>query len=145
MRLITSELTTRIVAEVCDLLNKNGVSYLVYGSVGVKLLMEEDLQVNDIDIIVMESDFEQLKQLLRKSFNPIWTGFSIHANSTEYLGYDGKPFDISFDSYGHYFAKLGVDFSANVDKDVNGVTIKIMPQETLHKIYEKFSSKYRGR
>ena len=137
-RMITNKQIYQMLSEVCDLLNKNNIQYLVYGSAAINLLAGEEKYINDIDIIVKETDFEKIKNVLPNSFDPIQTKFNIHANSKEYSGKDGKSFDISFDSYLHYFNEEGVNFNNYVEKEIAGVAVKVIVEETLKRIYKKY-------
>lgn len=138
MEIISPENILKLLSKVCDLLSKNNIAYLVYGSVALNLYDGQNRRVSDIDIIIREADFEKITELLDDSFNPIQTSFTIHANSKEYLGYNNKPFDISFDSYEHYFQGMDIAISEATDREVEGVKIKIMPLDSLEKVYQKF-------
>jgi len=118
-------------------MNKNNIQYLVYGSVALNLLKRQENDVHDIDIIVNESDFDKIKNILPNSFDPIQTEFSIHANSKEYIGKDNKPFDISFDSFEHYFQKYKIDISNAEEIQLESVTLNILPKKDLLGLYER--------
>ncbi len=137
VKVISIKQIYQFVCEVCGLLNENNIPYLVYGSVALNLLNGQENEVGDIDIIVKETDFEKIKNILPDSFSPIQTEFSVHANSREYLGRNGKPFDISFDSYEHYFQNENVDMNDSVIKEVNEISISILPPKPLKRIYSK--------
>ncbi len=128
-----------MLSEICDLMNKNSIHYLVYGSVAMNLLKDQENDVHDIDIIVKESDFDKIKNILPDSFNPIQTEFSIHANSKEYSGSDNKPFDISFDSFEHYFKNDSMYLSDFTEKNIEGMVIKVIQLGLLNSIYSKYS------
>jgi len=138
MEAIKSKQIYLLLAQTCSVLNKNKIQYLVYGSVAMNLLTNQEQEVNDIDIMVNEIDFEKIKNILPDSLKPIQTKFSIHANSKKYLGKNNKPFDVSFDSYEYYFQKTGLDMLKPVRKEMEGVLINLMPFNSLKKLYEIF-------
>lgn len=138
LKIITLKQIYQMLSEICNLLNKNNIQYLVYGSAAMNLLTEEDKEMKDIDIIVKQTDFKKIKNILPDSFNPIQTEFSIHANSKEYFGKDNNPFDISFDSDEHYFNNDGIDLKDSVEKEIAGVTVWVMTEESLNRIYKKY-------
>ncbi len=137
MKRITRDQINNFAKDVCTFLEANNIPYLLYGSFAYNLLTGEEESVNDLDFIVKESDFPLLIQKLSSlQVNPIETPFSIHANSTEYLGEDQKPFDISFDSYDHYFKPLNIDLNVNQSIDHEDYSIKILPIDKLTTLYE---------
>lgn len=135
---ITPEEKIQILKNICELLEKNNLDYLVYGSMGYQLLTGDKGQpVRDIDIVVKQSDFAQLSELLPSlKLNPIPTPYTIHANSVSYLGEDGKPFDISFDSYEHYFNQHNINLGNYIEVGLEGVKVRVMKPEDLVKIYD---------
>lgn len=135
---ITVEENLQLLKDVCGLLNKNNLDYLVYGSSGYRLITgDQDVPIRDLDIVVKQSDFPQLtKSLPSLSFNPIQTPFTIHANSLTLHGEDGKPFDVSLDSYEHYFFCHNVDLKNFIEIDLQSVLIRVMTAQDLIKIYE---------
>lgn len=136
--LITQEQKIQLLRDVCDTLNQNGVDYLVYGSLGYRLLTgDESVQARDIDIVVKQDDFPKLAGLLPNlKLNPISTLYTIHANSERYLGEDGKPFDISFDSYEHYFNQHNINLGNYIEVGLEGVKVRVVKPEDLVKIYD---------
>jgi hypothetical protein len=101
-----------LLLRICDHLEQSDVPYLVYGSVAYALLTDDPVELHDIDIVVPESAFEALGESLKQpqlGLNPIVTPRSIHANSLQYEGPDGRPFDVSLDSWEHYFQTHGID------------------------------------
>ncbi len=139
MEAITLKQVYSLLSDVCKLMNENNIQYLVYGSVALNLIKGKENDVHDIDIIVKESDFDKIKNILPNSFNPIQTEFSIHANSKEYIGKDNKPFDISFDSFEHYFQKESINIKTFTEMTIDEIIIKVMPVKSLNKIYSKYS------
>lgn len=129
----------RIVSEISNLLNIANVHYLVYGSFAYSVYIKEDLLINDIDIMVSQKDFNFIVTMLKESGLPYTvheSQYSLHVNHNHFVGYDGKPFDISLDSYQKYFSNLDLDFDNCFSKVINGVDIKFVNIEDLIKIYE---------
>ncbi|MDO8577029.1 MAG: hypothetical protein Q7R82_01670 [Candidatus Daviesbacteria bacterium] len=139
MKLITSEEKIRLLKQVCELFAKNEIAYLTYGSMAYLLLTNDDkMPIRDIDIIIKEIDFDRLIKLLSESnlfLNPIKTAYSIHANSLVYQGYDGKSFDISIDSYEHYFQIHEINFDDYQIIELDSIPIKIMKTKNLIESY----------
>ena len=138
MILISTKQIYDLLVQVCSLLNKNNINYLVHGSMAKNLFADKQAEVNDIDVIVSENDFQKLENLLSDDFNITITDFNAHANSKRYKGKDDKPFDISFDSYEHYFEKNDVEISDASINEVMGIKIKTLPFVKLESIYKTY-------
>jgi hypothetical protein len=139
---ISSEQIKNLLISLCQIFQKEDIPYLIYGSTEVVLLTDNNFdKVNDIDVITKQSDFDRLSNFLKEpslKLNPITTSDTIHANSLIYSGNNGQPFDISFDSYEHYFEHLDVNLNEYQEKIIDGVHIKIMPLKKLVQIYETY-------
>ncbi|MBU1032008.1 hypothetical protein KKE03_03780 [Patescibacteria group bacterium] len=123
---------------VCQIFNGNKIVYLVCGSLAYQLITKEDITIHDIDIIVHEDDFDKLIELLTHStldLKPIKTEFSIHVNHKLLNGVDGKSFDISLDSYEHYYSQSGIDLNSYQGIDINGILVKVATIKTMIKVY----------
>lgn len=133
---ITRTAALALAGEVCALLEANAVPHLLYGSAAYALVTgDEATQPGDLDIIVRQSDFDRICGLLdgsALSLTPIRTPFSIHANSTAYEAPDATPFDVSLDSYEHYFENRGFEFGAG--QRLHG--IRVMSTADLIRAYE---------
>jgi hypothetical protein len=108
------EEVTRLAAGVCGLLAASSVPHVLYGSVAYRLRTgDQDAEPGDIDIVVSEANFDAICEMLLRArdlrFSPLNTGFSVHAASASLTTPDGLPFDVSFDSFEHYFARHGFD------------------------------------
>lgn len=128
-----------LLKSVCQIFNDNGISYLVCGSLAYQLIIKEEVTIHDIDIIVHEVDFDKSIELLLKpelNLNPIKTEFSVHVDHKLLMGSDGKPFDISLDSYEHYYSKSGINLNAFQEIDIRVVPVKVAMVEDMIKIYK---------
>lgn len=134
-----------LVQEISIALNEAGIPYLVYGSYAYQhYINDDDVLINDIDIIVNQSDFDNIQHLFEEKNLPYKlyvSEFTIHANHNQEIGNDGKPFDISFDSFEHYFSKFGVDIGKFTKKILSDEVIThLIKKDDLMKIYD-FGSK----
>ena len=139
MEKITWEQILDLLKKVCKVLNENRVDYLVSGSIAYKLLTKEELKIHDADIVVYKRDFDKLVSILSApelNLNPIKTEFSIHANHKLWTVVDGKPFDLSFDSFEHYYSNSGFDVTSYKEINIDGVLIKTASAEDLMRIYK---------
>lgn len=135
-----------LLQEISVVLNEAGIPYLVYGSYAFQhYTYDYEVLINDVDIIVNQSDFENIQHVFEKKnlqYKLYVSDFTIHANHKQEIGNDNKPFDISFDSYDHYFSKFDIDISKFTKKILsNEVITHIMKKDNLIKIYE-FGSNY---
>jgi hypothetical protein len=145
MRRVLAKEIFKIAQTVFDVLNKTKVEYLLYGSLAVNLLTQDDKsKVNDVDIIVSEGNFPKLMVLLsdpKLELDPKRTAHNIHANHLRIKGYDNKPFDLSFDSYEHYFSDREIDIKSYTEKSINDTKVKTINREDPLKVYESVSRK----
>ena len=128
-----------LLKKIGKLFSENNIHYALYGSLAFNILTNSDKSVSDIDIIVYKKDFPQIKALLKERITeviPIQTDHSIHVNHKIYLGQDGKPFDISLDSYEHYFKKQGLDLKNTNKISIKGTEIRVLSPEELLVSYE---------
>ncbi|MPZ50018.1 MAG: hypothetical protein GEU75_12110 [Dehalococcoidia bacterium] len=126
-----------LLERVCQRLTLDGIDYVVYGSAGYALLTEAAIEPADVDIMVWQADLDRICTSLSEpdlALNSILTPFSVHANSLIYNGPDGKPFDISLDSWEHYFTEAGLDFGRY--EEVGSTKIRVMQPEDLLCAYE---------
>jgi predicted nucleotidyltransferase len=136
----TNEQTLELLKNVALVLNENRVNYLVCGSLAFRLVTGEPVVIHDIDIIVHEQDFPKLRELLSDqslNLDPIQTEFSIHANHKSLVGDDAKPFDVSLDSFEHYYTETGIDIDQFKGMDINGVEVKVARIEDMIRVYKK--------
>lgn len=88
-------------------------------------------------MVVRQADFPTLIEILPDlSFYPIQTPYTIHANSLIFKGEDGRPFDVSFDSYEHYFIPHNINLNNSFEVDLKSTPIRVMNTQDLIKIYE---------
>ena len=137
---ITPKEIKNLCVEICELLKDLQIPYLLYGGMAYYLYTkDEDTEINDIDIIVSETSFEKTVNYIEDNkplLKPIQTPCSIHINHKKLIGNDGKPFDISLDSYEHYFMKIGIDLASYDLSILNEKSIRTIPRESLIKVYE---------
>jgi hypothetical protein len=91
-----------LLEKTCVTLEEASLDYLVYGSAAYVAVTGDRVDIHDLDIMVRQSDFGRLASVLGQpglALKPIITPFTIHANSLVHQGMDGKPFDISLDSW----------------------------------------------
>lgn len=138
MEAISIKQTYNLLIQICSILNEHNITYLVYGSLARNLYSGNNNRVGDIDIIISEKDFSKLESLLNEHFNLGISKFNIHANSKTYNNEDGKPFDISLDSYEHYFIKDGIKFSDCSLVEVSDTKVKILSKEKLERLYDSY-------
>ncbi|MDP2672171.1 MAG: hypothetical protein Q8O68_01525 [Candidatus Daviesbacteria bacterium] len=115
------------------------MNYLVGGSTAYRLLTKEEIEIHDVDIIVYQRDFDKLEDILGNptlNLNPIETEFSIHANHKKLMGDDSKPFDISFDSFEHYYSNSGFDVISHQEINIDDVLVKTASVDGLILIYK---------
>lgn len=74
---ITGSQVLALLQGICTLMDGNSIPYLVYGSVAYSLITDDQVEWNDIDIVVSESDFERLVIALGSS-NLTWCPFKPH-------------------------------------------------------------------
>lgn len=135
----TLEQIEKLITQIAKLLDEAEIDYLLYGSLGYWLLTKQATLINDIDIIVSKKDFGKIVDAINKldlEINPIVSENAIHANHLKLIGNDNKPFDISFDSYEHYFKHLGIDLNNYLDFAMKDAKLKLIAKQDLIKIYE---------
>ncbi len=141
MQKLTKERIDVLLSQVSQILNDEKVPCLVYGSYAYSYYLKvKGCLCNDIDIIVKQKDFKKIEELFSKYNMPYKLYLSehtIHANHITEVGNDGKPFDISFDSYEYYFLKHGIDINIFFKERLSdGVEISLIKKDDLIKIYE---------
>lgn len=115
-------------------------NYLIYGSFAYSYYTGKNIDLNDIDIIASKKSFDNIKKALDK--NPNWKVYEwekgLHINSAKHLGIDGKPFDISIDSYEDFFQHKGISLKDYqfLDKESN---IKLITLDNLSLLYLRIS------
>jgi hypothetical protein len=130
----------KLLEQILQLLNEANIPYLVYGSYALTHYIKSNaISVNDIDIIVSKSSFDHIEELFERNrlpFKLFVSDHEIHANHNSIIGNDAKPFDISFDSYEHYFAKYDINIDKYTKKHLSsGIVIHLAKKEDLLSIY----------
>ncbi len=116
--------------------------YLIYGSCAYAFYTNENITISDIDIIISKDKFNEIIEKLKHS--DLYTVFpsekSIHVNVNSLLGNDGKPFDISLDSFEDYFLPMDIDMKSFEINMNNEIELRYIRKEDLIKIYNEKSS-----
>jgi hypothetical protein len=137
MALIGKKEIFLLLEKVCLTMQEASVDYLVYGSACYAVLSGGQADIHDLDIIVPQSSFGLLRSLLAQpelALKPIVTPYTIHANSLVYEGPDGRPFDVSLDSFEYYFQPCGFDLLRYTAFGPR--RLKVMTCEDLVRAYE---------
>ncbi|MBD3363076.1 hypothetical protein GF362_05130 [Candidatus Dojkabacteria bacterium] len=130
----------KLFAEISNKLSLKDIKYLLYGSVAYFLYTrDEQAEINDIDIIVKEKDFDKIMEIFDNFELPykfFRTKHNLHANHLNIKMNDGKPFDISFDSFEYYFKDHGIRMGRLKKFIISETEIKTVILEDLIKIYK---------
>lgn len=116
--------------EVYKLCRANNIFPIVYGSLAyIFYTHDETIAINDIDLLVSESVFDKLKELLA----------TIPGTSCETTDYHSVKFfrsgcKIAFDAIGHY---LGDTNFESVPVTINGKDFELLDKGTLKIAYER--------
>ncbi|QQR93361.1 hypothetical protein IPJ91_02795 [bacterium] len=101
--------------QIANILDSNHINYLVYGSFGKYLHGFDIDKCNDIDIIIKEIDLNKIYEVFKSDYNCFLYKYGLHANSKYFANYKNETFDISFDSYEHYFLDNGIKLNFHKD------------------------------
>ncbi len=147
MATISQKQIEHLCSEISSILSKLQINYLIYGSMAFYIYSGRKMTtINDIDIIVSETRFGEIVNHIRShnpELCPIQTEFSIHINHNQYLGSNEKLFDISIDSYEHYFEDYGIELARGEIHTLGGVQIKLIHKADLINLYDIFGSNSR--
>ena len=118
--------------------------YLVYGSLAYFLYTKENINVADIDIIISKNDFPKIQEQLRDSsyYKVFCYEKTVHVNLVNINGGDGKPFDISLDSYEDYFLDKDFNLTEYQEFEYSGTKLKILPLVKLLEIYKQTAKEH---
>ncbi len=134
------ETVLNLLADIAGYFDALKVNYLVYGSIAYLIFTKDlGLYVNDIDIIVSKDDFDRISEVFANNdlpYNLNITENAIHANHKTLTGNDGKPFDVSLDSFEHYFEGRGITFEDFTSVKIDGAEVKVLPKNKLIELYE---------
>jgi len=112
--------------------------YLVYGSLAYAIYTNDPVNIADIDITISRKNFAKVQVNLQNNKNYKLFPFekTIHVNFTNILGADGKPFDISLDSFEDYFADKGIKLQNFTEYSYADIKMKIMTKQDLLSTYK---------
>ncbi len=124
---------------VARVLNEVDINYLVTGSMAYRVVTGDELAlVHDVDIIVSQADLEQIERIFSQpssEFVPYKSEFSVHANHKFLKGLDDQPFDVSLDSYEHYYQSMGIQIEDHQIINIAGTPVKVMTSDQLKQVY----------
>lgn len=107
-----------------------GTKPLIYGSLGVELTLSRDYQARDIDLILMDCDYEK----------PSWRygllsrGF--HQLSRPYLAFIKDGIDVEIANFSYWKKEAGLREDAPQTIDIDGCTFIVMSRSNLIKLYD---------
>jgi hypothetical protein len=122
-----------------DVLDTTGIDRIYYGAYAYYLYTGEQLDIDDIDVMIHNKDFDKLIVALlisKLNFDVERTDHSMYVYLHEWKNDKDELIKISFDSYEHYFKRYGIKMSKYNDEYFKRYGLRIIPKEELIRVYK---------